>query len=111
MPVTIELEQNITSEIIGGSVNLTCLVTGHPLPTVEWLKDDELVNTTNERLQVSTSEMDTVNVLASLLIENLEREDNGSYTCQASNEFTNYTAVQNLLVEGKCLSFFMCLAF
>ncbi|KAG8202163.1 hypothetical protein JTE90_010519 [Oedothorax gibbosus] len=99
VPVTIELEQNITSEIIGGSVNLTCLVTGHPLPTVEWFKDDELVNTTNERLQVSTSEMDTVNVLASLLIENLMRDDNGTYTCQASNEFTNKTAIQNLLVE------------
>lgn len=101
MPVTIELEQNVTSQTIGGRANLTCLVTGHPLPTVEWLKNDELVNTTNERLQVFTSEMDTVNILAFLEIEDLEREDNGTYTCQASNEFTNKTAAQNLLVEGK----------
>ncbi|CAL1292882.1 unnamed protein product [Larinioides sclopetarius] len=100
VPVTIEVEHNVTNQKIDGKANLTCLVTAHPLPAVEWLKNDELLNTSNSgRLQMATGDIDPVTILASLHIENLEREDNGTYTCQASNEFTNASAAQALLVE------------
>ncbi|GBL73618.1 hypothetical protein AVEN_230625-1 [Araneus ventricosus] len=102
VPVTIEVEHNVTNQKIDGKANLTCLVTAHPLPAVEWLKNDEILNTSNSgRLQMATGDIDPVTILASLHIENLEREDNGTYTCQASNEFTNASAAQALLVEGK----------
>ncbi|GIY48224.1 tyrosine-protein phosphatase 69D [Caerostris extrusa] len=99
VPVTIEVRHNSTAQKIDGKANLTCLVTANPLPSVDWLKDDELINASIARLQMNTEEIDDVTVLASLHIENLEREDNGTYICQASNEFNNATAAQDLLVE------------
>lgn len=101
VPVQIELEHNVTAQMAGHKVNLTCLVKAHPLPAVEWFKDDEMVNVNDSRSYVAaTADPDGVTVSASLKIDNLQREDNGTYVCQASNEFTNATASQDLLVQG-----------
>lgn len=98
----IELERQVSMQPAKGKVNLTCLVIGHPLPTVEWFKEDEIINTNDTRLQVDTVEdPEFVTVISSLRIDNLTREDNGTYVCEARNEFTNATASQDLLVEGK----------
>lgn len=101
MPVLIDVESNLSAEVAGGKVNLTCHVIGHPLPVVEWFKEDEMLNTNDTRLFVDTvGEADGVSVLATLRIDNLQREDNGTYVCEGSNEFTNATASQDLLVQG-----------
>ncbi|XP_042908226.2 tyrosine-protein phosphatase 69D isoform X1 [Parasteatoda tepidariorum] len=99
VPVTIELDTNSTAEAIGGKVNLTCLVTSHPIAEVKWLKDGESLNASNGRIESATTEIDAVTFLSSLHLENLERLDNGTYTCQAINEFTNSSADQDILVE------------
>ncbi|VDM43201.1 unnamed protein product, partial [Toxocara canis] len=61
----------------GETVTLSCPVVGYPRPTVEWLKDDIPVASTE---QITFLEKD-------LEIAKLEFDDEGTYSCIARNSF------------------------
>ncbi|KAK3920463.1 Down syndrome cell adhesion molecule-like protein Dscam2 [Frankliniella fusca] len=74
----------------GERASLTCsVVSGDPPLRLQWLKDGLPLDTVHR--------VDEYNSI--LLIENLSREHNGSYTCAASNAAAEVTQTQELLVN------------
>ena len=66
------------------SVNLTCLVSGNPQPTIQWYKDGEVIKHEMSQYYV---------------IESVDIADRGSYWCTASNSLgsiTSNTALVNI---------------
>jgi hypothetical protein len=62
------------------NVTFTCVVDGKPSPTIQWLKNSAKLNMTgHSRLNVSSN--GTV-----LSITGVDREDKGSYSCNATNK-------------------------
>ena len=86
----------------GQSVSLKCQIEGKPKPTVKWLKDGAEVNSTGDNRITASNKLDTW----TLAISELNRNDVGSYTCQASNSLANKTsATATLTVNCKFLIF------
>jgi hemicentin len=66
--------------IIGRSVTLWCMVSGHPAPTLKWHKDgDELTRTELEQLNF-------IDENQGLQIVDAKPKHNGRWTCVAENE-------------------------
>ncbi|KRY56600.1 Neogenin -like protein [Trichinella britovi] len=61
---------------VGSSVDLICVVNGHPKPKVIWLKDQKELSLNSRRRIIGES---------SLLISDVSVADSGTYTCKASN--------------------------
>ncbi|XP_077992593.1 fibroblast growth factor receptor-like 1 [Glandiceps talaboti] len=72
---------------VGSSVRLKCVATGHPRPTIVWLKDTQKL--TNDQLGEGQRARWT------LKLRNLQSGDGGQYTCIVSNSVgsinTTYT--------------------
>uniref|UniRef100_A0A8B9VM18 Ig-like domain-containing protein n=1 Tax=Anas zonorhyncha TaxID=75864 RepID=A0A8B9VM18_9AVES len=64
----------------GSEVVFECVVTGTPVPVVQWFKGDTCVTTTSGKYVVSQKEG-----LHSLKVLNVDSSDGGSYHCQAIN--------------------------
>lgn len=62
---------------IGGTLMLNCVISGHPIDSVSWLKDGHPLMT-NNRIQFLSKEI--------LRIVDVAREDKGMYQCFISNE-------------------------
>ena len=78
--------------IQGRSVQLSCIVLlGNPQPTVTWLKMGE---------KVLTSDRVISDGHGNLMITSAEPEDEGEYTCVASNVGGNVTYVTKVDVQG-----------
>uniref|UniRef100_A0A0A9XM89 Muscle M-line assembly protein unc-89 n=1 Tax=Lygus hesperus TaxID=30085 RepID=A0A0A9XM89_LYGHE len=74
------------------SVLLGCQVTGYPLPFVKWLKDDELLEETENISITNDGEFHSIE------IDCVEPEDAGMYKCVARNPFGTIEAVCELEV-------------
>ena len=86
----------------GQSVTLECEIEGKPKPTVTWLKDGVEVNSLGDSRITASNKLDTW----TLNITELNRNDEGSYTCHASNSLDNKTsATAQLTVNCKFLIF------
>ena len=86
----------------GQSVSLECQVEGKPKLTVTWLKDGAEVNSTGDSRITASNNLDTW----TLNITQLNRTDEGNYTCYASNSLENQTSTTaQLTVNCKSLSF------
>ncbi|XP_015788027.1 vascular endothelial growth factor receptor 1-like [Tetranychus urticae] len=59
---------------------LFCAAIGKPKPTIEWLKDDQVIEQ-NDRLNIHT-----VDDSSHLVIQNLNVSDKGKYECRISNK-------------------------
>ncbi|KAG2462715.1 neural cell adhesion molecule L1-like protein [Polypterus senegalus] len=70
------LDQNYTA-VEGQKVFIQCEVFGSPRPDVDWLKDDQLISTSDPRYFKHEN--------GSLEIINVIKEDSGLYTCWAKN--------------------------
>ncbi|KAM7384881.1 hypothetical protein PAMA_011983 [Pampus argenteus] len=82
-----------TVALIAGnsSANLSCLATAGVVQTRSWLKDGKPLSASS-RMVFSAD-------LSSLMINPLQKEDNGEYTCQLSNPVTTETASYKMLVN------------
>ena len=70
---------------IYGFVNLTCVASGSPQPTIQWYKDNALLQG---------------EVFPSYVIQSVELNDRGVYHCEATNDLgtvRSQTAVVNIL--------------
>ena len=89
----------------GQSVSLECQIEGKPKPTVTWLKDGVEVNSTGDSRITASNNLNTW----TLAITQLNRNDEGSYTCQANNSLQTITsATANLTVICKSLLLVIC---
>lgn len=79
-PQFVEKLQHIDS-VVGETATFRAKVSGSPMPQVEWFKNDDKI----ELHPRMTAESER-NGYFSLVIENIEPEDEGLYKCVASNE-------------------------
>ncbi|BET02336.1 IG_like [Nesidiocoris tenuis] len=74
------------------SVLMGCQVTGYPLPFVKWLKDDELLEESENITIINDGEFHSIE------IDCVGTEDAGQYKCVARNPMGTAEAVSNLEV-------------
>ena len=109
------------SQIVNHSATVYCLALGYPLPTVVWLKDgallanDTTITVTTQSVTTSSHLLDQLkvtntgngNVVSVLQFSELQRADNGMYSCQATNSLAatgTYNAISDtisVIVLGK----------
>lgn len=70
---------------------LFCDVVGEPQPTIEWLKDGELFNVSND-VEISRGH---------ITIQQFSKKHEGTYECVATNEGGNDTATAILKIDSK----------
>uniref|UniRef100_A0A8B9VGV7 Ig-like domain-containing protein n=1 Tax=Anas zonorhyncha TaxID=75864 RepID=A0A8B9VGV7_9AVES len=78
----------------GSEVVFECVVTGTPVPVVQWFKGDTCVTTTSGKYVVSQKEG-----LHSLKVLNVDSSDGGSYHCQAINRLGEAMCKGSLIVR------------
>ncbi|XP_053307621.1 neural cell adhesion molecule 1-like [Spea bombifrons] len=76
----VRFETDNTNATIKSNTSLTCLVTGNPKPTVTWHRGSELLQHDGEKYILSSNGRE-------LSILDLEKSDEGEYTCNATNSF------------------------
>jgi hypothetical protein len=83
------------------NVTFTCFATGDPTPTIDWIYNHSTIVDTSNTNKYAIGPFGADD-FGSLTILDLNYEDNGYYTCRATNEFTsrNATSVQ-LQIQGK----------
>lgn len=96
-PPKFEVPLPTSTKLIEGTVNhqMSCLVRGNPLPTVEWFKNDVNIDTSADYIITFN------NGLAVLKFGEVILEDEGIYTCRAANKAGEEQSSSELLVEGK----------
>ena len=98
------------SAFINSSVTFNCTATGHPRPTISWVKnDDPQALQTNPRVEEKVILFDNKTVRSQLLLTGTKMEDIGTYHCVAHNSAgKRVSTVSSLLTEdlGKRHSFF-----
>ena len=77
----------------GSAAKLECRVHGKPEPTIEWLKDDELVKPDKRVKTYFDSEV------CKLTISDTIADDEGEYKCTATNELGQASTSTELLVN------------
>lgn len=84
----VEVELNLVTIAEGYNSELTCTVHGEPKPTVSWLKNGQLLESTgaansahHRYVQSSTGSRHV------LSIDNVQTHDFANYTCQGDNRF------------------------
>ena len=81
---------------LGVEIKLTCEITGHPKPTIEWYRDDVLIEET-ERYTTITEETDVY----TLIIHEVTEIENTTFECRATNEIgTVSTYAEVYVTEG-----------
>ncbi|XP_053702533.1 protein turtle homolog B-like isoform X5 [Synchiropus splendidus] len=74
----------------GGSITLTCVAFGNPKPSVNWLREGNLM-VSSAKYKVSDG---------SLTVQSITREDRGAYTCRAFSPQGEVIHTTRLLVQG-----------
>ena len=92
------IEQVGSSDLVANadeSTSLECRADGLPLPFIVWLKDDRLVLSSQDKIQIQTNRISrglrTIldeSVSSVLTITNLNPSDSGFYKCRAANNFS-----------------------
>ena len=97
MPPKVLSVSNESRVELGNQVNLTCLVSGYPQPTITWQKESEEIIDQDNRTQVFTTIKDNLETLSTLQILNTQRMDTAHYTCRATNSLPGQqTGVQSV---------------
>ncbi|XP_051232997.1 hemicentin-1 isoform X2 [Dicentrarchus labrax] len=78
--------------LLNESVQLVCRARGTPTPTIQWLKDGEVINNTrNQELRISPDG-------STLTVTGAQTTDSGKYTCVATNTAGEEDRIFNLNV-------------
>lgn len=87
------LENGSTKE--GTAFEFQCIVSGNPLPTVQWFKNDACIDNAPEyNITYNNGE-------ARLRFEEVFRHDQSVYTCKASNNLGSLQCSASLNIEGE----------
>ena len=78
----------------GNTATISCAFNGQPAPSVVWRRNGEVV-TTDERRKITSCPTSSV-----LEISLLEYEDEGVYSCYATNQLGSDSASLNLSLHG-----------
>ena len=96
-----QVSDSVGEFLSGEDARLEVLISGIPVPTVDWLKGFKKISENQEKFQIESS--DTKNVL---VIKDLKLEDSGSYKCIVSNASGENSVTFTLKVKGESLSRF-----
>ena len=77
---------------VGDSLVLECYASGAPRPIITWLKDQKTRIRSDRHVVLAESGQ-------LLVIAQVEEEDGGSYSCQATNSQGNVKQTANVLIE------------
>lgn len=77
------------------NAQFVCLLLGHPEPTYQWFKDDQLVNDSEKHKLFCVEDVLTLEVL------NCTADDEGMYKCEAVSQCGKDMTTARLTVEGK----------
>ena len=108
MPVQVtngSLQRNLSRKEFEDA-RLVCAVSGHPLPTVTWMRNSTLLNTDMKYMIVNTTgPMDSqipglMGVTSTLTISDLNLDDTDNYICHAKNENSSKEVQYSLTVTS-----------
>lgn len=88
VPISVSVSPTNTTVRPGDDVKFTCVYAGVPKPTVEWLKNDNLL-TNQDGVKVTETE---------LIVSQVKDLDSGRYTCRAYHDYGANTASTHLKV-------------
>ena len=71
---------------MGKSIQIECIVDGNPKPEIRWIHQNKTI-TPSQKYQMN--EYPGNEIISSLVINDLDIRDTGSYSCQANNSY-NY---------------------
>lgn len=93
------------SGTLSGNRTVICRPEGAPYPTIEWLKNGRNLNL------VADDNMSRVRMLANgnLVLSQLQLQDQGEYTCKATNDLGSATSTGTLTISGRILLFLVVL--
>ena len=97
MPIILVLEEYTVTE----GDNITCTVTGYPVPDIVWLKNDGSVVDENRQVNGSVMATGVGNVSSVNVSMIVGRNDGGVYKCSANNSVGNNTSTINIIVQCK----------
>lgn len=96
-PPTVELDISVRSGVqimAGQTLNLPAVVTGRPIPTIEWTLEDGEID--KERVVI-----ENVGTSSVLTIKNALRKDHGRYVITATNDSGSKFAATRAEIFGK----------
>ncbi|XP_046737173.1 papilin [Diprion similis] len=91
----VPVKVNVTAEgdqfPVGSDFSILCRVNGYPTPTVQWYKDDSLIQS-NKRIKIFEADR--------LSISYAQKNDSGRYRCEAANQYTSDSGSIDIVVSG-----------
>lgn len=90
-PTIIERPEPVTMAVVSSTVKLRCNVFGAPKPEIKWEKDGQSLE--GERFKLLEN--------GDIEIKDVTKEDEGDYTCYASNKFGDEEAMGRLEIKIK----------
>lgn len=72
-----------------------CVASGIPKPRISWTFNDQPLHESNERAEIHEN--------GTLVIHNPNEEDEGSYKCEATNDYGSILTVANYKINGETM--------
>ena len=94
-PVIIPDQPNRLERRINSAIKIDCKAYGTPLPEISWYKDGRRIQQYENGYTILPN--------GTLLISNLQPNDNGLYECWAMSESGNATQEVSLDTQSECL--------
>ena len=85
---------------IGHNVSVLCSASGIPLPNIMWSREGQSDNVNSSRLVLLSRVLDATHIISELTLRDAERQDDGQYSCTASNDIGTHTENFYLQVQG-----------
>ncbi len=82
------------------NVRLKCEFRGHPLPAINWFKNEAPVEQEKGKMMIRQNILSGGRVRSRLFINHLDTHDTGYYKCEATNEAGTVESVGVLLVNS-----------
>ena len=84
---------------MGSDLNIVCVASGKPAPSVQWYYNDSLISSTCDDCQITitnTYDDDDTTVSSNLGIQSVNTSAEGVYTCSASNIIISGAATDSI---------------
>ncbi|EJW74599.1 hypothetical protein WUBG_14491 [Wuchereria bancrofti] len=78
----------------GENVQLKCIISGSPLPSVQWKRNDAIIENNEHYLTICDDGICILHIL------NVTEEDNAIFSCTAMNMFGSAKTESRIIVEG-----------